>query len=122
MNDQKLDEIEERRRVAATLWIGPGSFPVEFEQAVGRLQSLAKEDVPVLLAEIHKLRAVLAREDVQWASCDGCGNHYCCPSCGAQKTQFDEEGLIRPSTHGPDCCIGDALGETKAPPGPSGAE
>lgn len=65
---------------------------------------------------------VLAREDVQWGSCDGCGNHHHCPSCGAYREAFLEDDEARalgfeaqpdavyPGLHWEGCVIAAALG------------
>lgn len=72
----------------------------------GPFTAQARADIHYLLAECRRLRDVLEREDVQWGSCDACGNFYHCPSCGARSES---------ERHHSDCPIGEALGP-KAPP------
>ena len=73
------------------------------------LQNLSS-DVHELVAEVRKLRAAL--DLIQWGSCDGCGNKYCCPECGGNKPHpecpRDEDDP--PEGHKPDCPVGLALG------------
>jgi hypothetical protein len=50
----------------------------------------ARTDVPALVAEVRKLRALM--ETLQWGSCDGCGNHWQCPLCTGRRP-YDVTGV-----------------------------
>jgi hypothetical protein len=58
-----------------------------------------------------------AIEALEWGSCDGCGQHYTCPVCGATKTTWDESGMNElPGKHKEDCPIPALIAKLRAAP------
>lgn len=62
LTDQQVDDIEQRasaRRTALSGWLNCYS-PLSEQDALENAEAVLEEDVPALLAEIRRLRAVLA--------------------------------------------------------------
>ena len=72
----------------------------------------AKDMIPYPYNELYP------REDddltaLEWGSCDGCGQHQCCPICGADRVVSTEEGSV-PGKHEPNCPVASILDKLRA--------
>jgi hypothetical protein len=116
MGDGRLDLDAIKARRAALLgapWAYEGSEVFDCDEnvvadltwmpsAVGLFVAHAPQDVAVLLAEVERLRGLLAR--LEWA-------HYGeCPVCGG--SEMLSASTLMPGGHDPDCWLADELGRS----------